>query len=168
MAGLVFEFVSIYWFLLICYCEPLRLADIPFQITKINAGTYLPLAKFTNRMNFEELVKNSSGEMIEKLLTDVLGKDAVEVRFEFEDNDQWSVITMHIYEEDKEISIRLHANDRYDLYFGYYDDEDEFHEIIKELSPEEKLMIPKGLQKVMTKVLSDEQGMRLPGNFLSK
>ncbi len=119
-------------------------------------------------MTYEELVKDHSGEMIEKLVTEVINKDAVEIRFEFEDNEQWSVISMHIYEEDKEISLRLHPNDRYELYFGYYDDEDEFFEITQQLTPEEKKIIPKGLQKLMGKVLADEQGMRLPGNFLSK
>lgn len=119
-------------------------------------------------MNYEELIKNHAGQMIERLLTDLLNKPTVDVRFEFEDNEQWSVVSMHIYEEDKEIALRLHAYDRYDLYFGYYDDEDEFHEIIRTLTEEEIKMIPKGLQKVMAKVRADEQGMRLPGNFLSK
>jgi hypothetical protein len=119
-------------------------------------------------MTYEELVRNHSGEMIEKLVTDVISKDAVEIRFDFEDNEQWSVISMHIYEEDKEISLRLHADDRYELYFGYYDEEDEFFEITQPLTPEEKKIIPKGLRKLMEKVLTDEQGMRLPGNFLSK
>lgn len=119
-------------------------------------------------MTYEELVKNHAGEMIEKLVTEVISKEAAEIRFEFEGNEQWSVISMHIYEEDKEISLRLHANDRYDLYFGYYDDKDEFFEIIQPLTPEEKKVIPKGLQKLMAKVLADELGMRLPGGFLSK
>jgi hypothetical protein len=119
-------------------------------------------------MTYEELVKNHAGEMIEKLVTDVVSKDAVEVRFEFLDDDQWSVISMHIYEEDKEISLRLRAGDLYELYFGYYDDEDEFFEITQPLTDDEKKIIPKGLRKVMAKVLADEQGMRLPGNFLSK
>ena len=121
-------------------------------------------------MTYEELVKNHAGELIEKLLTVVMSKEAVEIRFEFEDgnNEQWSVISMHIYEEDKEISLRLHANNRFDLYFGYYDDEDEFFEIIQPLTPEEKEMIPKGLRKAMEKVLTNEEGLRLPGNFLSK
>jgi hypothetical protein len=119
-------------------------------------------------MTYEELVRNHAGEMVEKLVTDVVTKDVVEVRFEFDDDDQWSIISMHIYEEDKEISLRLHANDRYELFFGYYDDEDEFFEIIQPLTDEEKKIIPKRLQKVMTKVLADEQGMRLPNNFLSK
>jgi hypothetical protein len=119
-------------------------------------------------MTYEELVKNHAGELVEKLVTEVINKDVVEVRFEFEDEDQWSVISMHIYEEDKEISLRLHANDQFELHFGYYNDDDEFLEITQILTPEEIKVIPKGLQKVMTKVVSDEQGMRLPGNFLSR
>ena len=119
-------------------------------------------------MNYEELVKNHAGEMIEKLVTDVVSKDTVEVRFEFADDDQWSIISMHIYEEDKEISLRLHSGDRYELYFGYYDDDDEFFEINQDLTEEEKNIVPPGLRKVMLKVLADERGMRLPGNFLSK
>jgi hypothetical protein len=118
--------------------------------------------------NYEDLVKNHAGAMIEKLVTEVINKDVVEIRFDFEGNEQWSVISMHIYEEDKEISLRVHAKDRYDLYFGYYDDDDEFFEIIQALTPEEKEVIPKGLQKAMEKVLANEEGLRLPGNFLSK
>ena len=119
-------------------------------------------------MTNEERVKSYSGEMIKKLVADAISKKTVEIRFEFEDNDQWSILTMHDYEKDHEISIRLHANDLYDLHFGYYDDDDEFKEIIQKLTPEEKKSIPNGLQKVLGKVLADEQGMRLPGSLLSK
>jgi hypothetical protein len=119
-------------------------------------------------MTYEELVQNHAPSLIEKVLTEVMSKDVIEVRFDFEDNDQWSVITMHIYEEDKEISIRLHADKVFKLYFGYYDDEDEFFEIVKTLTQEEIDLIPKGLQKVMEKVRTSEEGLRLPGNFLSK
>jgi hypothetical protein len=119
-------------------------------------------------MTNEELIKNHSGEMIENLVKEISGKDAVEIRFEFENDDQWSVVSTHNYKEDKEISLRLHANNHFELYFGYYNDDDEFFEIIQALTSEEKNILPKGLQKVMTKVLADEEGMRLPGNFLSK
>jgi hypothetical protein len=119
-------------------------------------------------MTYEELLKNHAGEMVEKLVTEVITKDAFEVRFDFEDNEQWSVIDMHIYEEDKEIALHVHGADRYELHFGYYDDEDEFFELTHVLTPAEKDLIPKKLQKIMEKVREDEQGMRLPGNFLSK
>ena len=119
-------------------------------------------------MTYEELVKDHSADMIEKLIAWVVSKDPVEIRFDFQDGDQWSIITMHIYEEDKEIALRLHINDQYDLYFGYYDDDDEFFEIIHPLTGEEKKLIPEGLKKVMKKVLADEEGMRLSGNFLSR
>lgn len=119
-------------------------------------------------MTYEELVKNHAADMIEKLVAWVLGKDTAEIRFDFADEDQWAIISMHIYEEDKEISIRLHLNDKYDLYFGYYDDEDEFFEIIHPLTEEEKKILPDGLKKLMKHVLDKEEGMRIPAGFLSR
>jgi len=119
-------------------------------------------------MTFEELIKNHSADVIEKLITEVLSKDSIEVHFDFLGGDQWSIITTHQYEEDKEISLRLHLNDYYDLYFGYYNDEDEFIEIVHPLTEEEKKIPPVRLKKVMKKVLDDEQGMRIPNNFLSR
>src|SRR6478736_10109131 len=119
-------------------------------------------------MTFEELIKNHSADVIEKLLTEILAKDPVEIHFDFLEQDQWSIITSHQYEEDKEISVRLHLNDYYDLYFGYYNDEDDFIEIVHPLTEEEKNILPVRLKKVMKKVLDDEQSMRIPNNFLSR
>ena len=119
-------------------------------------------------MKYDEFVKTHSTEIIGKLITDVLSKEPVEIHFNFEDDDQWSLVTVHEYEEDKEISLRLHQDDLYDLHFGYYDDDDEFFEIVQPLTEEEKKLIPERLRKVMKKVLADEEGMRLPKNFLSK
>ena len=119
-------------------------------------------------MTFEELIKNHSAEVIEKLITEVLSKDPVEIHFDFLEQDQWSIITTHQYEEDKEISLRRHLNDYFDLYFGYYNDDDEFIEIVQQLTEEEIKILPVRLKKVMKKVLDDEQGMRIPNNFLSR
>ncbi len=119
-------------------------------------------------MTFEELIKNHSADVIEKLITEVLTKDPIEIHFDFLKGDQWSIITTHQYTEDKEISLRLHTNDYYDLYFGYYNDEDDFIELIHPLTEEEKKILPVRLKKVMKKVLDDEQGMRIPANFLSR
>ena len=119
-------------------------------------------------MTFEELIKDHSAEMIEKLVTEVLSKDPIEIRFNFLEEDQWAIISTHQYEEDKEISLRLHPNDYYDLYFGYYDDKDEFFEIVQPLTEEEKKILPEKLKKLMKKVVEDEQGLRIPGNFLTR
>ena len=119
-------------------------------------------------MTFEDLVKNHSAEIIEKLVTAVLSESHVDVRFDFLEQDQWAVISMHQYEEDKEISLRLHLNNYFDLVFGYYDDEDEFFEIIHPLTDEEKQSIPEGLKKVMQKVVSDEEGMRVRAELLTR
>jgi hypothetical protein len=119
-------------------------------------------------MTYEELIKKHPGSLVEKIVTEVVNKDAVEVHFEEEEVDQWAVIKVHVYEEDKEMAIRLLSDDRWVLQFGYYDDEDEFIELLQPLTQTEIDLIPKGLQKVMRKVLASEEGLRLPGNFLSR
>lgn len=119
-------------------------------------------------MTLEELVKNHSAELIEKLLTWIIENEPVEIRFDFLDNDQWAIISMHNYEEDQEISIRLHNNQLYDLYVGYYDDEDEFFEIVQLLTEEEKKILPESLQKLMRHVLDKEEGMRIPAGLITK
>jgi hypothetical protein len=119
-------------------------------------------------MTYEELVKNHPGTLVEKIVTEVVSKDTVEVHFEDDDDEPWAVIKVHIYEEDKEMALRLLTEGRWVLQFGYYDDDDEFIELIQPLTQTEIDLIPKGLQKVMLKVLVSEQGMRLPGNFLSR
>ena len=118
-------------------------------------------------MNYEELVKNQAGKLIEKLVLEIRNKKAVDVRFEFMDNDQWSVISVYMDEQDNELALRLHPGDSYVLYVGYYDDQDELLEITRTLSEEERKGNPKSMQKVMGKVLSDEEGLRVPGTLLS-
>src|SRR5580658_4626292 len=119
-----------------------------------------------NNMTYEELVKKHPGSLVEKIVTEVVTKDIVEVHFEEED-EPWAVIKVHIYEEDKEMALRLLSEGRWVLQFGYYDDEDEFIELLQPLTQTEIDLIPKGLQKVMHKILANEEGLRLPGNFLS-
>jgi len=119
-------------------------------------------------MTYEELVRQHPGSLVEKIVTEVLNKNTIEVRFEMEDDLQWSVIKVHVYEEDKEMALRLLSEDRWILQFGYYDEDDEFIELLQPLTRPEKDLIPKGLQRVMLKVLTSEEGLRLPGNFLSR
>jgi hypothetical protein len=121
-----------------------------------------------NDMTYEELVKKHPGTLVEKIVTEVVTKDIVEVHFEIQDDGQWSVIKVHVYEEDKEMALRLLEAGRWVLQFGYYDDDDEFIELLQPLTQQEIDLIPKGLQKVMLKVLASEEGLRLPGNFLSR
>jgi len=121
-----------------------------------------------NKMTYEELIKKHPGSLVEKIVTEVISKDTIDVHFEDEDDEPWAVIKVHIYEEDKEMAIRLLPDNRWVLQFGYYDDEDEFIELLQPLTQTEIDMIPKGLQKVMLKVVLSEEGLRLPGNFLSR
>ncbi len=79
-----------------------------------------------NNMTYEELVRKHPGSLVEKIMTEVLNKNSVDIHFEMEDDKEWAVIKVHVYEEDKEMALRLLSDDRWVLQFGYYDDEDEF------------------------------------------
>jgi hypothetical protein len=63
--------------------------------------------------------KKRPGSLVEKIVTELLSKDAVDVHFEDEDDEQWAVIKVHIYEEDKEMALRLLSDNSWILQFGY-------------------------------------------------
>lgn len=117
-------------------------------------------------MDIKELVQKHSAQLIEKIITEALSQTHVDVHFDFFEKDQWAAVTINQYDEDKEFSIRYHANDFYDLMVGYYDDKDEYFEINQPLTQEEIDSIPEGLKKVMKKVANSEDGLRVPTSLL--
>ena len=117
-------------------------------------------------MATEISVKEQSNELIADLVKWATGKAPIEIRFDHFNDDQWAVITMYDYKGDKELSLRLHLNDLYDVHIGYYDEDDEFIETAAALNPEQKATLPEKLKKVMKKVLDDESGIRVPGSVL--
>jgi hypothetical protein len=118
-------------------------------------------------MTAEVLVKEHSDTLIADLIKYATGKAPIDIRFEDLDDDQCAIITLFDYKGDKELSLRLHPNDVFDIHIGYYDDEDEFMEINNPLSAAQKATLPEKLKKVMKKVLDDESGIRVPGSVLA-
>jgi hypothetical protein len=118
-------------------------------------------------MTHEESVNDQIDLLIGKLISDITAQDMVDVRFEFEDNEQWSVLST-FQEDDSEISLRLHSGNRYFFYHGYYDEKDEFQEMVRPLSEDQVATIPSAIGRIMLKVLDDEQGMRVPGTLLAR
>lgn len=117
---------------------------------------------------YEELVRQNPGSLVQKIVSEIVSKDAVDVHFEMEDDGQWAVVKIHVYEEDQEMALRLLSQDQWILQFGYYDEEDDFIELLQPLTQQDTAPIPKGLQKVMLKVLASEEGLRVPGSLLAK
>ncbi len=118
--------------------------------------------------NYEEQVRQNPGSFVQKIVSEVVKEKAVDVHFEIEDDGQWAVVKIHIYDQDQEMALRLISQGSWVLQFGYYDDEDDFIELLQPLAQPEIDLIPKGLQKVMLKVLASEEGLRVPGSLLSK
>ncbi|MBN8855290.1 MAG: hypothetical protein BGO55_24210 [Sphingobacteriales bacterium 50-39] len=119
-------------------------------------------------MKNEELIRQHPDSLVKKIVKEVVGAKAVDIHFEDEDDEQWAVVKIHMYEEDKEMALRLLPENKWVLQLGYYDDEDEFIELLQPLTQAEIDLIPTGLQKVMLKVLVSEEGLRVPGSFLAK
>jgi hypoxanthine phosphoribosyltransferase len=117
-------------------------------------------------MYTKEYLQKNSIEILETLLNQVLTETHVDVSFDYFKNDSWSSVTYNNYEEDIEISVRLHNNKTYDLHIGFYDKEDEFQELNHILNEEQIVSIPLGLKKVMMKVVLDEEGLRVPCSLL--
>jgi len=119
-------------------------------------------------MKNEELIRQRPDSLVKKIVEEVVGAKSVDIHFEDDDDEQWAVVKVHMYDEDKEMALRLLPKDRWVLQLGYYDEDDEFIELLQPLAQSEIDLIPKGLQKVMLKVLASEEGLRVPGSFLSK
>lgn len=117
---------------------------------------------------YKEWVKTRPGFLVEQIVTEVVNKKAVDVQFEDEDDTSCAMVKIYRDNEDQEMAIRLHTGDKWVLQFGYYDADDEFIELLQPLNQPEIDTIPQSLQKVMRKVLSSEEGLRVPGNLLSK
>lgn len=120
------------------------------------------------KQTYEELISKQPGVLVKKIVAEVVKEKAVDVHFEDVDDGGWAVIKAHFYEEDTEMAIRLLPEDKWVLQFGYYDDDDEFIELLQPLTQPDIDLIPLGLQKVMRKVLASEEGLRVPGNLLAK
>jgi len=120
-----------------------------------------------NNQQYKEWVKTRPGVLVEQIIKEVISKKAVDVSFEDED-DPYAMVKIYKDNDDQEMAIRLHPGDKWVLQFGYYDDDDEFIELLQPLTQPEIDTIPQGLQKVMRKVLSSEEGLRVPGNLLTK
>jgi len=105
-------------------------------------------------------------QVIHDLLERLSQLPQVDIRFDFEGEDTWAVITEFDEKDDSQLSIRFLGNDRWLAVAGDYDEEDDFVETFEELTPEIIQEIPEGCKILLHKVRDDEKGMRLAGHFL--
>ena len=137
-----------------------------YRYLKITVLPVIFVTAMADNKKYEELVRNRPGSLVEQIVTEVVNKKAVDIQFEEEDGQQWAMTKVHKEDEDQEIAIRLQSGDKWVLQFGYYDQNDDFIELLQPLTEPEIALIPVRLQKVMRKVLADEEGLRVPGNLV--
>ena len=125
-------------------------------------------AVMATKKTFEELVGDQPGSVVEQIAAELIKQKYVEIHLEEEDDQQWAIVKIYKEKDDQEMAIRFQTGEKWILQFGYYDDRDEFIELLQPLTPPDIERIPQALQKVMRKVLAGEEGLRVPGNLLSK
>jgi hypothetical protein len=116
-------------------------------------------------ITLKEMMEQRMDDLLASFLTEVTLQAMVDISFDYDEKNQWAVVTT--FREDDELSLRLHSGDQYFLYIGYYDEKDDFMEVVKPLPADLVKTIPTALHKLMNKVLSDEDGMRVPGTLFS-
>ena len=110
--------------------------------------------------------EKNTAQVIQELLERLSQLPQVDIRFDFEGEDTWAVITEFDEKDDSQLSIRFLGHDRWLMVAGDYDEEDDFVENFEELTPELIQEIPEGCKILLHKVRDDEKGMRLAGHFL--
>ena len=120
--------------------------------------------KLGRNMSMEESLQKDAAAKIVQWVT---SNEAVDIRFDCLDDDQWSIVTMY-QDDEKEFSIRLHLNNIYELHLGYYDEDDEFFEATQPISAADQSLIPDVLKKLLKRVVDDEKDIRINGKFVNK
>jgi len=111
-------------------------------------------------------IERTAAEIISELLETLSQQNQVDIRFDFEGEDSWSVITLFDEADDSQLSLRYYGNQKYLLVAGAYDEADDFVETAEVLSETIVSNLPEGCNLLMHKVRDDEKGMRLAGHFL--
>lgn len=108
----------------------------------------------------------SVNDLVFELLESLSQQNSIDIRFDFEGEDSWSVITLFDEQDDSQLSLRYYGNQKFMVVVGAYDEEDEFEEIA-ELLPDTIIdNLPEGCKVLLNKVRDDEKGMRLAGHYL--
>ncbi len=117
-------------------------------------------------MNYSEYLRENSTQLVTDLVNHAVTAEQVDIHHDYLDNTEWASLTMHLDEDDQEVTVRLYNDGNYKLHFGYYDKNDDFIELEQDLSDAEKQLLPEALQKLMSHVIEKEEGVCIPGNLL--
>jgi len=111
-------------------------------------------------------IERSVDELVVELLETLSQQNPIDIRFDFEGDDSWSVITLFDNQDDSQLSLRYYGNEKFMVVAGAYNEEDEFEETAEMLLATSIQNLPEGCKLLLNKVRDDEKGMRLAGHYL--
>jgi hypothetical protein len=113
------------------------------------------------RKNFSE----HAVTLLQGLLMETFKYDNVDISLFLDPKNPIALLTYDQWNSDKQLSLRLHRDGKFDLYFECYE-EDDYQSVIYELPEQDKTMIPDGLRQLMTEVIKTQHPVSVHKNTL--
>lgn len=113
------------------------------------------------RRNLQE----HGAQLLQGLLLETFKHESVDIGIYLDPDNAKALLTYDPWNSDKQLSLRLDKNGKFDLYFECYE-EDDYQSAIYELTDDDVLMIPDGLKSLMTKVVMTENPLGANRNTL--
>lgn len=104
------------------------------------------------RKNLQE----HGAQLLQALLLETFKHESVDIGIYLDPDNPKALLTYDPWNSDKQLSLRLDKNGKFDLYFECHE-EDDYQSAIYELTNDDVLMIPQGLKALMEKVVRTEQ-----------
>jgi hypothetical protein len=118
-------------------------------------------------MQFADILKADATVLADFILKWAADQPAVDIQHDEDENEEPYSYIVHFHEEDdQQVAFRLYADGTGHIYIGYYNEKDDFIETFRHLTAAQLHALPANFLKLLKKVLSDEEGMRVPGKVL--
>lgn len=109
-----------------------------------------------------------SDSLIEQLLSTKFSDRQLEIGITRHDSMTTADLTWNEYDTDQILSLRYHRDGHFDLFYHYYDDEQEgYISLVHDLDVEQTCRLPEGLATVMAKALIDDRPLSINDRQLS-
>lgn len=104
-------------------------------------------------------------KLLQALLLEIFKWDSVDIGIGLGGKKTCAMITHDPSNSDKQLSLRLHPDGCFDLYFECYE-EDDYGTAVYELTKQDTLLIPDGLKKLMEKAMKTQLPLAVTKNTL--
>ena len=101
------------------------------------------------------------------LITSLIHQKEIDIGNSYENSKVSSIVSYNIYNSDKQLNLKLHTSNIFELEFLYNEFEEDERKYNYELNHIDERIIPEGLINIMKEVYYTQKPMSVSGNSLS-